>query len=259
MKRNVDRIEERVVNASPETTVWRYMRLERFLPLLKNNMYFARPIQFDDRWEGMFPPSYLRQLHSNNETHRDLPLMTEHLAARRNMHRHAHFVSCWHISEFESDAMWRLYGLAPEGIAIKSTVGDLLECFRPHGSGVVQYYDQTADQQTSNIFSGPHDILWKRQDFAWEREYRIWFDDDKMIDAFTKEGNIAVSQVEGEFFPFTDAQQLIKEIVVAPFVSNEQVEILKAVLAQNMRKWMTQLIRSSNTERAWEEYARESK
>ena len=80
-----------------------------------------------------------------------------------------------------------------------------------------------------------------------------------MIDAFTKEGNIAVSQVEGEFFPFTDAQQLIKEIVVAPFVSNEQVEILKAVLAQNMRKWMTQLIRSSNTERAWEEYARESK
>lgn len=52
MNRKVDRIEERVVDAPRETVVWRYMQLERFYPLLKNEMYFARPTQFDDRWEG---------------------------------------------------------------------------------------------------------------------------------------------------------------------------------------------------------------
>jgi len=162
------------------------------------------------------------------------------------------------MSEHESDAMWRLYALAPEGLAIKSTVGALSECFNPHGHGPVQYYDQLADQQTNNIFSGPHDILWKRQDFAWEKEYRIYFDDDEMIEAFAQAGDLVVEQpLEGKCFDFTDAQRLIKQIVVAPFATEEYVEILTAVLSQNRRKWMIPLIQRSNSERSWEEFANE--
>lgn len=259
MPREIDWIENRVLEMPPETTVWRYLRLDRFLPLLRNKMYFPRPIQFDDRWEGMFPPSYLRRIRTNNANSSDVDIAIDDMLARRNMHQHAHFVSCWHMSEHESDAMWKLYGLAPEGLAIKSTVRDLLECFRPYGHGAVQYYDQARDQQTKNIFSGPHDILWKRQDFAWEKEYRIWFDDNEMIDAFSEKGDVQISQsVQGQYFNVSNTQQLIKQIVVAPFATKEYEEILKAVLSQNGRKWMIPLIRRSNSERSWEEFANEA-
>ncbi|MBC7964528.1 MAG: hypothetical protein H7Z17_01285 [Fuerstia sp.] len=259
MPRNIDRIDDRVLEVSPETTVWRYLRLERFLPLLTNQMYFPRPTQFDDRWEGMFPPSYLRRIRTRNAGSPDLEIETDHLLARRNMHRNAHFVSCWHISEHESDAMWRLYALAPEGLAIKSTVGDLLECFRPDGHGAVQYYDPSADQRTNNIFLGLNDILWKRQDFAWEKEYRIWFDDAEMIGAFSEVGDVQFAQpMEGQLFDFSEAQRLIKQIVVAPFATKEYVEILTAVLSQNNRRWMIPLIQRSKSEQSWEEFADEA-
>ncbi|WP_417847309.1 hypothetical protein [Thalassoglobus sp.] len=161
------------------------------------------------------------------------------------------------MAEHESDAMWRLYARSPQGLAIKSTVGDLQECFRPHDRGAVQYYDPAADQMTANIFSGPHDILWKRQDFMWENEYRIWFDDEEMIDSFSAAGDVDFNEpVEGRFFSFSNAQQLIKQIVVAPFATKEYEEILAAVLSHNNRKWMLPLIQRSNSERSWEEFAK---
>jgi len=96
------------------------------------------------------------------------------------LHRYAHFVSCWHISHHESEAMWKLYARAESGIAIQSTVGDVKERLRPHNSGAVIYYDPSQDVLCSSIF-GPHDILFKRSHFSWEREYRFWFDDDELI------------------------------------------------------------------------------
>lgn len=232
------------------------MRLERFLPLLKNEMYFPRPIQFNDRWEGMFPPSYMRQIQACNQKNPDLDIAVDYLRARCNKHRHAHFVSCWHMSEHESDAMWRLYALAPEGLAIKSTVGSLLTCFGPHGHGPVQYYDPSVNQRTDKISSEPKDIQWKRQDFAWEKEYRIWFNDDEMIDEFSNAGDLhIVPSLEGKMFRFSDTKMLIKQIVVAPFASPDYVEILKAVLSQSKRSWMIPLIKRSSSERSWEEFA----
>ena len=50
-------------------------------------------------------------------------------------HRYGHCVNCWHMSDQESDAMWKLYALAKSGIAIQSTVGGVNECLRPHDSG----------------------------------------------------------------------------------------------------------------------------
>jgi hypothetical protein len=45
-----------------ETVIWRYMSFSRFASMLHegNKLFFARPFKFDDRWEGQYPPSYLR-------------------------------------------------------------------------------------------------------------------------------------------------------------------------------------------------------
>lgn len=42
--------------------IWRYFSFERFLDILKtHSLWFSRPFAFDDLWEGVFPPSYLKR------------------------------------------------------------------------------------------------------------------------------------------------------------------------------------------------------
>lgn len=259
MRRKHDAIDKRKTSVSPTTVVWRYMRLNQIFPILKNQMYFSRPTQFDDRWEGMFPPSYMRRIRAMVNREPDVSPFIDKLLAQRNYHRHAHFVSCWHMLPHESDAMWRLYAHGPEGIAIKSTVGDLLACFRPPNSGKVQYYDPAADQRASNIFAGPSDILWKREDFAWEREFRIWFDDEEMAEVYSEAGDFSVTEpVEGRFFGITDTKQLIKKIVVAPSrFSDNVIDILTSTMKQHKRHWMVKLVHKSQSEQCWDELSRE--
>ena len=44
------------------TVIWRYFKFERFMDILKNHsLWFSRPFRFEDEWEGLFPPSYVRR------------------------------------------------------------------------------------------------------------------------------------------------------------------------------------------------------
>jgi hypothetical protein len=43
-----------------------------------------------------------------------------------------YFVSCWHMSEYESDAMWKLYGASNNCVAIRSTFARLKACMPKH-------------------------------------------------------------------------------------------------------------------------------
>ena len=58
------------------------------------------------------------------------------------------FISCWHRSEYESAAMWKLYLKSDEGVAISTTCDRLSRCFKdgtPHDIfiGEVDYLDYT--------------------------------------------------------------------------------------------------------------------
>ena len=92
--------------------------------------------------------------------------------------RYATFVNCWHISDHESDAMWRLYG---RGVAIQSTVGMLKTHLNPpvYGSGCVLYYDPEKNGTDPKRFSP--DILRKRISFWCDREFRLWLRDSVLI------------------------------------------------------------------------------
>jgi hypothetical protein len=164
------------------TVIWRYFKFERFVDILKtHSLWFSRPFRFEDQWEGLFPPSYIRRTRQYADAN-GIPFEEFDRDFRRRLlrHRYAHFVNCWHMSDHESDAMWKLYALAKSGIAIQSTVGDVKECLRPHNSGRVIYYDPSHDVRSPTIF-GPHDILFKRNAFSWEQEYRFWLDDDELL------------------------------------------------------------------------------
>ena len=87
--------------------------------------------------------------------------------------REAVFISCWHQSEFESDAMWKLYAPKYGGIAIKSNCQRLVECFRCDDAifiSAVSYvnYDTTHIPEGNAL--SPY--VFKRQEFNHEHEVR---------------------------------------------------------------------------------------
>ena len=136
------------------TVIWRYLKFERFVEILDtHSLWFSRPFRFEDQWEGLFPPSYVRRTRQYADAN-GIPFEEFDRDFRRRLlrYRYAHFVNCWHMSDHESDAMWKLYALARTGIAIRSTVGGVNECLRPHNSGRVIYYDPSHNVLSASIF-----------------------------------------------------------------------------------------------------------
>jgi hypothetical protein len=245
------------VESVPESTViWRYFSFERFRDILKTqSLWFSRPFGFEDQWEGLFPPSYLKRTRQY-ATANNIPFkeFDQDFRKRFLRHRCAHFVNCWHISDHESDAMWKLYALAPKGIAFQSTVGDVKECLRPHNSGRVIYYDPSHDVRSPTIF-GPHEILFKRTSFSWEQEYRFWFDDDELLQKIEAGEHFREKCLSrGRSVGITDMRRFIKKIVVAPGASDGFIKRVRAACAKHRRRRLWNVIERSYSDRMWDSF-----
>ncbi len=135
---------------SPEIKIWKYMDLGKFISLLTTKcLYFACPSQFQDLSEGTLPKTHVDALSKMLQEQFVKPTLSlrQQFAALspaalqefdditrkgavdlRDASRTATLrfgVSCWHKSEYESEAMWKLYAAAGQGIAIESTIGQL--------------------------------------------------------------------------------------------------------------------------------------
>lgn len=239
-----------------DTVIWRYFTFERFLAVLSNHeLWFSRPFAFEDKWEGLFPPSYVRRTRQYAKAN-GIPFkqFDQEFRRRELRHRYARFVNCWHISNHESDAMWRLYGLGGSGIAIQSTVGDFKECVRPHSDGKVIYYDPSNDIISKSIF-GPRDILFKRLDFFWEQEYRFWFDDDDLLQKIEDGKRFQTQRLsKGQPKRITDMRRLIRKIVVAPGASEDYVRVVRAACGEFQKNWLKRSIEHSYSDRMWDSF-----
>jgi hypothetical protein len=245
-------------NVPDDTVIWRYFKFEYFVNILNtHSLWFSRPFKFDDRWEGLFPPSYVRRTQQFADAN-GIPFeeFDQDFRRRLQRHRYAHFVSCWHISDHESDAMWKIYTRPKRRIAIQSTMGDVKECLRAHNSGKVIYYDPSNDVRSPTIF-GPHDILFKRKPFFWEQEYRFWFDDDELLDKI--EAGVPFRKQDlspGQLFGISDMGRLIKKIVVVQGASDKFIKKLQDVCAASQKRWLGKLIERSYSDRIWDSFTK---
>lgn len=116
-----------------ETKVWRYMDLAKLLSILETKTLFFPTVdllrKMADAREGSLqnlePSQYVG---GTEKSKRDiwggvvLPVMDK--VARKQV-----AVSCWYVSDHESNAMWKSYLHSNEGIAIQTTFGKLKEAF----------------------------------------------------------------------------------------------------------------------------------
>jgi hypothetical protein len=180
--------------SNPDIKIWRYMDFTKYVSMLDlGGLYFPRADLLGDPFEGSYS-------HANVEAFREMleesareagqslnvPEMLEESALTRQWYRQWIYISSWHMNEYESAAMWRVYARSNEAIAVQSTYAKLRDCLpgeleleagKPANAvyvGEIQYVDYESEMlPEGNMF---HLFMHKRKSFEHERELRavIW-------------------------------------------------------------------------------------
>ena len=109
-----------------DNTVWRYMDCGKFQSLLRESaLYLCRVDRLQDRFEGTYSRQQLLDMDAWLESRVPGKWATEVITTERQgrtRYRKRMYISCWCVSEFDLDLMWKAYVRNPPGVAIKSTV-----------------------------------------------------------------------------------------------------------------------------------------
>lgn len=162
------------------TQLWRYMSMDKYQSLLEtSSLYFCRSDLFEDPFEGSY--SFINNEDKFDELYSPpgAPPGCSRLARERmrQMIKYIRFVSyinCWHMSEYESAAMWKLYG---ESVCIRTSLEKLKSEVHSFNEkieiSVVSYFDYRNDFIPE--FNTITPFVCKRKSFEYEKELRaIW-------------------------------------------------------------------------------------
>lgn len=211
------------------------MDLAKFLVLIRqSNMYFSRIDAMQDSFEGVMPKGQASQLVNafetlaigNPEMMKRVELLPKALGEeyfRRN--QEAVFVSCWHINDDESGAMWKVYG--DNSIAIQSTFARLRDCLDENSSykiniGMVQYVD--FEKWSPNDAAAPS-VMTKRPLYSFERELRA-------VIYHIPQVNSDIPHPRGINVPIP-LNRLIQQVFIGPEKRQWFVELIRDMLDSN--------------------------
>jgi len=219
--------------------IWRYLDFTKFVALLESrSLFFCRSDLFLDKFEG----SYTRKAADlRDESYRKaIPQMPE--SQRQHMfdvQRHARreerknfYINCWHMNHYESAAMWELYGVTGQSVAIQSTYRTLERILPRNLSdtgnpqeghvdiGIVRYLDYDQDLMPQIYTFDP--FLRKRASFSHENEARLFLQRENASKGFSKFGDGPVEPITEEdniqegINVDVDLEKLIQKVYVSP-------------------------------------------
>jgi hypothetical protein len=153
----------------PTAKLWRYMDFTKYVSLLSSrSLYFARADCFDDtfegakglrknkkRWDDHYadffrkairnPPEGYKFEMTDAEVEAQVSRLLRDMETGGEYFRKRNYVSCWHESAHESEAMWRLYSsFLPNAVVVRSTHDALYRSLGRNPDikiGRVQYID----------------------------------------------------------------------------------------------------------------------
>ena len=176
------------IDSFRDQPLWRYIDFPRLISLLHTKeLVFIRPDLLGDPWEG-YPgiraietalnqgaeesPSLqtIESIESPTLKHFFLPMKETRASFETKLKQYA--VSCWHMQEGESAAMWDKY--AGSGLVIQSSVGKLLDSLQSTGRkflvGPVKYKNPEDPEWAS---FAPESLFQKREEYSHENEFRL--------------------------------------------------------------------------------------
>lgn len=252
------------IQAPPaETVIWRYMDLTKFLSILETGTLFFPTLNMlrkIDPWEGSWSnfnfAEYVGGTEESQKASRDWLFPRQYEVFSKQM-----CISCWYMKEDETRAMWKWFLTGSEGIAVRTTFGELKQCFDyDHSSwhymggnfsdrkvhligGAVQYIDWEYPPENTHTLQ---QAMFKDKSFEHERELRIVarlhaipgslpFDLDeegKWVEDTTFELSPSVlkqiNELNGIYLPIL-RDQLIKDVYIAPTAPHWFAELVESI------------------------------
>jgi hypothetical protein len=191
--------------ANLDSAIWRYINLTKFLDLIRTSeLYFARADKLNDPFEGSWPLGAIKRRRARYvDSEKTFEWLSRGFLS-------GSYLNCWHMSEYESAAMWNLYLNASEGIAIRSTCKRFIDALRLSTENVyiaeVRYIDYRTDdfeQELQDNSLTP--LVYKRRSFEHEKELRAI-----ICRAFTND------ESEDGMRIIADVPRLIESVYVSP-------------------------------------------
>ena len=209
--------------SNPNAMIWRYMDFTRYVAMLETgSLFFSRADRLDDPFEGTLSRQTMAAW-LDLVRHHNLPddFVDTPRRFARAFRRHT-FLNCWHLAEYESAAMWRLYSKTDEAIAVQSTFARLQEVLPEKAHvGLVRYvdYDSFVIPQGNTMWP----FLFKRRSFEHEREVR----------AVIQEAPLRNNEIDLDFEPTAtgklvpvDLSGLIDTLYVAPLTPDWYLDLV---------------------------------
>ena len=221
-----------------DAVLWRYMDLAKLLSLLNDSaLHFVRADRMDDpfesakgvlsrkpKWDEYYlsyfeyvvrnpPPGHDCKL-SDDEVMEQARKLLEQTSKSGEVARKSTFISCWHESDHESEALWYRYGggdtcraiaIRTKFVNLRQALGD--DPYLPIGR--VSYID--IDRQYAEINGA---FFRKRLAFQHEREVRAIV-------------NVYQNPPEYVFSRPVDVNILIDDIVVSPLAPNWYEDVVR--------------------------------
>ena len=254
--------------------IWRFINIEQLWSLLeRESLHFSRVTVFEDPFEARVPEfnkKMGRQVYSqiknqfNNEQQFE-KFLEMRIRAFENLYKQMTktiLVNCWHLNEYESASMWKIYSTNNYGIAIQSTYQRLSDSFKTNTSdniyiGKVRYADFTKEWMDENNAYEP--FVLKRISFESEAELRavtslpyesgvkVLSDADKEREKTNPSKPKTVDPKEltknGKFVK-VDLETLIENIYIAPLTSVEFEEMAKSIVKKISPNLVNKIIKS---------------
>jgi hypothetical protein len=197
----------------PDTIVWKYLDLSKFLDLLlSQKLFMSRSDKFEDQYEGTFSEPTFEEI---KKLATDNPEFLNYYKT----HREKVAISSWHINEYESFAMWQIFTQNSEGLAIQSTIGRLQKALKPETNftqyiGEVNYIDYKKEYIPFDDLFFP--FLFKRKSFQYEREVRIISDisESKITINDGLKINVDINQLIEKIYIHPKSENWYKKLVI---------------------------------------------
>jgi len=230
-----------IIPEDPNAKIWRYMDFTKYVSMLiKSSLFFVRSDKFDDKFEGA--PTK-KDIDSRNEI-QDISQTSEVdrkiLPIYNQSQKKSIGICSWHLSEYESAAMWKLYLQSNEGVVIQSTFKKLDDSCKSFSelqihTGLVKYTDYETEQIFQpSIFSR---FMNKRKNFDHEKEVRSIFfiqpkyDIDREISEYSEEEiDILCETITGNGkYIKVNINDLIEKVVVSPYSKDWYFELVEEI------------------------------
>lgn len=194
-----------------DVPVWRYLDFTKFVSMLENGgLFFPTVAKLHDPFEGSFAKGN-EELREKVYRHVTNPYKVTAAEWVQKLRDYVS-VSCWHINERESAAMWKLYSKSNEAVCIQSSYRKLNDAVSAVAKvGEVRYVDyETSWIPESNPLAP---FIYKRLSFEHEREVRAIIPPKNVHSVLS--GNAAPSIEGGQWIP-VQLTDLVESVRVSP-------------------------------------------